>query len=104
MVPFTNSNDQGNGMIDTRTSVSTDGRYVAFISNSSDLVPNDIYNTWDAFVRDTRTNTTTRVSVSSAGVAANARIDKINMTGNGRFILMTTRATNLVSPQEGSDV
>lgn len=104
LVPFNGNNDQGNGMIDRPFSVSTNGRFVAFISNSSDLVSGDVTNTWDAFVRDTKENVTTRVSVSSTGTPANAKIDDIKMSGNGRYILMTTSATNLVSPQQGHDM
>ena len=48
-------------------SISADGRFVAFESFASDLVPGDTNNTSDIFVRDTLTNTTTRVSVDSAG-------------------------------------
>ena len=41
--------------------ISADGRYVAFESSSSDLVPND--HAWDdVFVRDLRTGKTARAS------------------------------------------
>ena len=44
-------------------SISADGRFVAFTSLASNIVPGDTNNTYDIFVRDTLTNTTTRVSV-----------------------------------------
>lgn len=48
-------------------SVSADGRYVAFISDALNLVPDDNNGEWDAFVRDRLTGTTERVSVASDG-------------------------------------
>ena len=47
------------------SSISADGRFVAFSSGASNLVPGDTNDRNDIFVRDTLTNTTTRVSVRS---------------------------------------
>jgi len=52
-------------------SISPDGRFVAFASPASNLVPGDTNNRSDIFVRDTLANTTTRISVNSAGNQAN---------------------------------
>src|SRR5262245_45660151 len=52
-------------------SVSWAGRFVAFSSTSSDLVPGDTNGKADIFVRDTLADTTIRVSVSSAGTQTN---------------------------------
>ena len=49
------------------SSISADGRYVAFWSSAGDLVPGDDNSVNDVFVRDLRANTTTRVSVDTAG-------------------------------------
>ncbi|MEO9128290.1 MAG: calcium-binding protein, partial [Microcoleus sp.] len=53
-------------------SISADGRFVAFVSETRnlDLVPGDTHN--DIFVRDTLANTTTGVSVDSAGNQGNS--------------------------------
>ena len=48
-------------------SISADGRYVAFRSIASDLVPGDNNGFGDVFVRDVQADTTTRVSVDTAG-------------------------------------
>ncbi|NMG21491.1 DUF4347 domain-containing protein, partial [Brasilonema bromeliae] len=45
--------------------ISADGRYVAFDSFASNLVPEDTNNTRDIFVYDTQTRTTSRASVNS---------------------------------------
>lgn len=104
MVSFTSANDQGNGMVYGDISVSTTGRYMAFVSNSTNLIPNDSNGAWrDAFVRDTQTGTTTVVSVSSSGVQTDRNIENVSISGNGRYVLMTTTAQNLVSPQVSID-
>jgi hypothetical protein len=47
--------------------ISADGRYVAFTSDATNLVPNDSNGQVDAFVRDRVTGTVERVSVASDG-------------------------------------
>src|SRR3712207_2307684 len=49
-------------------SVSAHGRYVAFPSYASDLVPGDTNGQRDVFVRDLRLGRTVRVSVGRGGV------------------------------------
>ena len=51
-------------------SISADGRYVAFFSDGTNLVPGDTNRNPDVFVRDLLTKTTERVSVRSRWVAA----------------------------------
>jgi Tol biopolymer transport system component len=51
--------------------ISADGRYVAFYSSSSGLVPDDMNGSPDIFVHDRQTGETTRVSVDSAGNEGN---------------------------------
>ncbi|HEX3159081.1 MAG TPA: basic secretory protein-like protein, partial [Gemmatimonadaceae bacterium] len=48
-------------------SVSPDGRYVAFYSSATDLVPADTNGVKDVFVRDMQMGTTQRVSVGATG-------------------------------------
>src|SRR5207244_1359384 len=49
------------------SAVSADGRYVAFDSAASNLVPGDTNDRFDVFVRDRLTGVTERVSLSSTG-------------------------------------
>jgi len=77
-------------------SISADGRFVAFSSNSSNLVPEDTNNTNDIFVRDTLTNTTTRVSVDSAGNPANRNSSNPSISADGRFVAFFSGASNIV--------
>src|SRR2546430_15288427 len=54
-----------------RPVVSADGRFVAFNSNATNLVPGDTNNHGDAFVHDRQTGLTERVSVDSSGTQGN---------------------------------
>jgi Tol biopolymer transport system component len=49
------------------SSISSDGRYVAFDSAATNLVAGDTNGRSDIFVHDTQKGVTTRVSVDSAG-------------------------------------
>jgi hypothetical protein len=51
------------------TGISTSGRYVAFSSDATTLVPGDTNEKRDAFVHDRNTGETTRVSVTGSAVA-----------------------------------
>ncbi|MEG4967989.1 calcium-binding protein [Microcoleus sp. B6-A1] len=77
-------------------SISANGRFVVFDSNASNLVPGDTNNTSDIFVRDLLTNTTTRVSVDSAGNEANKFSSNPSISGDGRFVTFASTASNLV--------
>jgi len=77
-------------------SISADGRFVCFYSDASNLVAGDTNNTWDAFVHDCQTGATIRVSVDSNGVQGNDLSGDARMSGDGRFVVFSSRATNLV--------
>src|SRR5262249_50436746 len=52
-------------------SISADGRFVAFSSYATNLIPGDTNGVVDVFVRDRLNGTTERVSVDSVGVQGN---------------------------------
>ena len=68
---------------------------VAFISDASNLVKGDTNGVADAFVRDLRSNTTTRVSVNSHGRQANAPTLDVSLDGGCTRVAFTTAATNI---------
>ncbi|HSJ71540.1 MAG TPA: hypothetical protein VLA29_07855, partial [Acidimicrobiia bacterium] len=78
--------------------LSDDGRFVAFGSNSTNLVPNDTNGVNDVFVRDMQTGAVTRVSVSSTGTQGNAQSgsDTVDISADGRYVLFDSNASNLV--------
>ncbi|EGK83713.1 calcium-binding protein [Microcoleus vaginatus PCC 9802] len=78
-------------------SISADGRFVAFSSLASNIVPGDTNNSFDIFVRDTLTNTTTRVSVDSAGNQADRNSGSPSISADGRFVAFNSDASNIVA-------
>jgi hypothetical protein len=84
---------QGDG---SSHSPSIGGRFVSFVSTSSNLVPNDRNRAEDIFVRDLVAGTTERVSVSSEGVEGNSSTTAHGISATGRFVAFSSFATNLV--------
>jgi Tol biopolymer transport system component len=76
--------------------ISRGGRYVAIDSDASNLVPRDT-NGFDMFVRDRRTGTTRRVSVSTTGEQADGNSGDGDMSPNGRYFVFDSDAANLVA-------
>jgi Tol biopolymer transport system component len=70
-VSINNYGDEGNGYSGYYSSISADGRYVAFQSDASNLVPDDTNGYIDIFVYDRLTKTMQRVSVDSCGNQGN---------------------------------
>ena len=79
------------------SAMSADGRFVAFQSSASNLVPHDTNNRSDVFVHDRVNGATTRVSVSSARRQANGDSWGPDISGDGRFVSFVSDASNLVA-------
>lgn len=77
-------------------SISGDGRYIAFASWASSLVPGDTNLVSDVFVRDRQTGVTERVSVAQGGAEANGASARSAIDGNGRYVTFESDATNLI--------
>lgn len=86
----------GNGH-SSANSVSTNGQFVLFESDASDLVPGDTNNCTDIFVRDMWSKVTHLVSVSTNGGAANGQSSDPVMTPDGRYVAFISKASNLVA-------
>jgi len=98
-VSVTNAGGQGN-QTETREqgpTISGDGRYVLFRSNATNLVAGDTNATSDLFVRDTTGATTRRVSVTNAGAQANSYSTMGKISNDGRYVVFSSQATNLVA-------
>lgn len=76
--------------------ISANGRYVAFTSDASNLVPGDTNNKRDVFVFDRQLRITERVSVASNGAQANQSSGYSSISGDGRFVVFNSLADNLV--------
>lgn len=86
---------QANGNSSNPT-ISSNGRYIAFRSEASNLVPGDTNNRADIFLYDINDSTMTRVSVARDGAQGNDSSDWPSLNNNGRFISFWSAASNLV--------
>ena len=80
----------------TGRSISTDGRFVAFQSTASNLVPGDNNDTQDIFVHDRQEKKTIRVSAAGSGSETNEQSQNVALSGDGKFVAFTSFADNLV--------
>ncbi|MDO8963899.1 MAG: choice-of-anchor X domain-containing protein [Coriobacteriia bacterium] len=86
-------------------SLSADGRYVAFGSDSWNLVPDDTNGTSDIFVKDVVTGTIRRVSTDASGAQGAADVDASGNSGSyrpsisadGRYVAFRSYSPSLVT-------
>jgi trimeric autotransporter adhesin len=108
LVSANNNGNKGNSTNTTvGPSLSDDGRYVAFYSDSTNLVVNDTNNRLDVFIRDTCvgapsgcTPQTILVSANTSGGVATGGSNGsyvASLSGSGRFVMFQSDATDLVS-------
>lgn len=77
--------------------VSTNGRYVLFESDASDLVANDTNGFTDVFERDLVAGTTMLISVATNGGSGSGRSFYPVMTPDGRYVAFLSTSSNLVA-------
>ncbi len=78
------------------SSLSGDGRYVAFESFASNLVPDDTNGRKDIFVFDRNNRTIERVSINNDGFEGNGSSCKPGINAEGRYVAFESFASNLV--------
>ena len=99
-VSVSSEGTQANGSSGTGnspSSISADGRYVAFRSAATNLVSGDTNNAGDIFVHDRVTGETKRASVSSVGLPGNFGSADPSISADGRYVLFRSQASNLVA-------
>jgi Tol biopolymer transport system component len=78
-------------------SISRNGRYVAFVSDSTNLVPNPQNYPAELFLRDRQDKTTIIVSAADDGSQGNTSTGApCGVTARGRYVAFQSQATNLV--------
>jgi hypothetical protein len=93
-----NMNGMGGGNDNSMNpQVSSNGQFVVFQSDASDLVPNDTNGATDIFMRNVTAGTTTLVSVAPDGSLANGASTDPIMTPDGRYVAFLSSAINLTS-------
>jgi Tol biopolymer transport system component len=90
-------NGDSGGTSVSAVALSGNGRFVAFASEASNLVPDDTNGGLsDVFVRDLLTSTTRRVSVGGSGGLVLGSSESPSITPNGRFVAFVSYADTLV--------
>lgn len=74
--------------------ISGDGRYVAFSSFASNLIPGDTNNTTDIFVKDLQTGAIEPISVASDGIQGNSGSFGPSISADGRYVAFVSMASN----------
>lgn len=87
--------NQGNGP-SYDPSISGNGRFVVFTSESSNLVRSDTNDRRDVFLRDLQQDTTVRVSLSSREAQGNEHSQDTVISADGVSIVFLSSASNLV--------
>lgn len=77
--------------------ITPDGRFIAFFSDASNLVPNDDNGMGDVFLRDRIAGTTERISISAEGGDADQMSMQPSISDDGRYVAFMSYATNLTS-------
>lgn len=85
------------------SAISPDGRFVVMWSDAFNLVSGDTNREEDVFVHDRATGTTERVSVSSTGAEGNLGSRLGEISGDGRFVVFSSNASNLAAPDAAFD-
>ncbi|WP_433728197.1 hypothetical protein ACQP2Y_14325 [Actinoplanes sp. CA-051413] len=77
--------------------VSAGGRYVLFTSSASNLVPGDVNDVPDVFLRDRRLGTTRRVSVSRTGQQLSMGSGQAALSATGRYAAFVSPDPTIVA-------
>jgi hypothetical protein len=81
-----------------RPTISADGRFVAFWSNATNLVPGDTNGKYDAFLYDRQTHSMTLVSKGFQGAQANDNSRRPVVSRDGSYVAFESAASNLIAP------
>ncbi|MGZ8225827.1 MAG: hypothetical protein ACXWT3_04200 [Methylococcaceae bacterium] len=90
------SNGEQSNSSNSYPSISSNGRFIAFVSLADNLVTGDTNGREDIFVHDLLTGTTKRISIDSAGNQANSASYAPVISADGRFVAFQSEAANLV--------
>src|SRR3989344_1796317 len=106
-VSIASDGTEGNGD-SFQPSISGNGRFVAFASRASNLVPDDTNGASgtgsDVFVRDLQSGTTERVSIGPNGEQGNGDSDTPSISADGRYVAFSSVSTNWHSDSARSHI
>jgi Tol biopolymer transport system component len=97
MISVTPTATAGNGN-KLYTWITSDGRYVAFSADSTNLVASDTnFPVFDVFLRDRQAGTTERISDDSSEAQSNGFSGLPSVSDDGNLVVFRSAATNLVA-------
>lgn len=82
--------------------IANDGSVIAFNSNANNIVIGDKNGVSDVFVHNHNENKTIRVSVSNQGEEANSNSFGGDISGNGKYVVFYSEASNLINNDNNS--
>jgi len=91
---------QGN-RLSFMSAISGDGRFVTFMSDASNLVPDDTNGCRDVFVHDLQTRETLRVSASASGAQGDSDAYYPSISTDGRYVSYDDSSMNFI-PGDGN--
>lgn len=94
LVSRTPSGAAGNAA-SSNPAVSPDGRFVAFLSNASDLAPGDDNGVADAYLFDSESGSVSRVSIAAGEIQPNAAVESVSICDGARRVVFGSAASNL---------
>lgn len=93
---------EGDG-VSSDPAISADGRFVAYVSQSTNLVTG--VSGQQVYLRDRQTGQTTLVSKNSSGATSDGGVNSSPaMSGDGRYIAFVSNGTNLVTGVSGQQI
>ena len=101
LVSRTSAGQGGNGDA-TAPVMSSDGRYIAFVSVASDLTASDTNNAQDVFIWDRTLNAVALVSRDISGAAGNNKSLNPTISNDGSVVAFESDATNLIATDTNS--
>ena len=105
LVSFNSAGTAGGNGGSLQAVISSDGTYVAFASDATDLVAGDTNSLRDVFLRNLAGSSTIRVSVGVAGVqAAGGPSRQPSISSDGSYVAFASDATNLIGASDTNGV
>jgi hypothetical protein len=80
----------------SRSSISSDGRFVAFENTDDNIAPGDTNGQGDVYLRDRVAGTTLRPNLSTSGAQGNLTSYHPSISADARFVVFVSSASNLV--------
>ena len=94
--------DQASGGSSSDPDLSSSGRFLAYESHATDLVPSDGNAVEDIFLYDRVTKKTRIVTKNAAGDEGDDSSEDSEISSDGRFIVFESRAENLVTSDDNA--